>query len=132
MGRKGNNRGRGRSGGGRGNQRRDYERTDRVGELLREIIAEELREIGDETTAFVTVTGVDVDRELTKAVVNLSTLNLEDSDIEGVLEHAGRLRRAVGRQARIRRTPELFFQVDPGLRSGERVDEILRNLGEEE
>lgn len=123
--------GRGGSRGGgrnssRGGGRNQYERTDRVGELIREIVAEELRRIDDEELAFVTVTGVEVDRELYRAHVFLSTLDLEDPSFEAIDRHAKRLRGAVARQARIRKTPELVFMLDPGLVSGTRVGEILQ------
>ena len=35
---------------------------------------------------------------------------------------------AIGRQARLKRTPMLTFKPDTGVRTGERVDEILREL----
>ena len=39
-----------------------------------------------------------------------------------------RLQRAIGRQARLRRTPELAFRPDSGVREGLRVEELLREL----
>lgn len=112
----------------RRNQRsnRGYARTDRLGSTLREIIGEELRRIDDDAVAHVTVTDVLVDNELTRARVYLSTLNLADDEVEGVYEHAGRLRKAVARQGGLRRVPELVFLIDPGLRAGTRVSDILR------
>ncbi|MFB0926877.1 MAG: hypothetical protein QMB08_02265, partial [Acidimicrobiales bacterium] len=73
----------------RRNQRgnRGYARTDRLGSSLREIIGEELRRIDDDYVAYVTVTDVDVDNELTRARVYFSTLNLEDEDLEGLYAH---------------------------------------------
>ncbi len=107
-----------------------YERSDRVGELLREIIAEELVRIDDDELQFVTVSGVAVDNELSKAVVYLSTLDLDgDADLWAIERHSGRFRHAINTQARLRKTPHLEFAVDPGLVQGERVDEILRDLG---
>lgn len=111
----------------RSNRRtRGYERTDRVASTIREIVAEELLRIGDESVDHVAVTEVVVDNELVKATVYLSTLNLVDEEVEGVSEHSRRIRKAIANQARLRRTPELVFEIDPGLRSGERVDELLR------
>ena len=131
MTRRSNNRG-GRSGGrggGRGRGRDQYERTDRVGELLREIIAEELIRIDDEDLAFVTVSGVEVDNELFRATVFLSTLDLNDElDLSAIEAHSNRLKRAINNQARLRKTPDLRFALDPGLVQGTRVDEILRDL----
>lgn len=118
----------GRTGSGRqsrGSSRSDFQRTDRVGELIREIVADELRRIDDDELQFVTVTGVDVDRDLFRAQVYLSTLDLDPSDIEAIEEHSKRLRQAVARQARLRKTPELVFQIDPALIAGSRIDGLL-------
>lgn len=113
-------------------RRRGYERGDRLGELLREILADELTRIDDERLALVTLTGVEVDRDLAVADVYFSTIDL-DHDVEaaatGVLErHRGRLQTAVGRQAHVRRVPNLRFHPDEGMHAGARVEEILRTL----
>lgn len=114
----------------RRNQRnsRGFARTDRLGSTLREIIGEELRRIDDDYVSYVTVTDVDVDNELTRARVYFSTLNLEDNDLDGVYEHMGRIRKAIARQGNMRRVPDLEFMIDPGLRSGTRVGEILQEM----
>jgi len=118
---------RGNQRGGRGRER--YQRTDRVGELLRQIIAEELMRIDDEALAFVTVSGVEVDNELYRATVYLSTLDLDDTlDLDAIDAHRHRLRRAINEQAHLRKTPDLRFALDPGLVQGTRVDTILRDL----
>ncbi len=114
----------------RGN-RRDYARTERVGELIREILASELTAVDDDATAMVTITGVEVDNELERAVVFYDPLDDEDAAAEAeatLWSLKGRLRQAVSRQARIRRTPDLVFEPDPAISSGRRVDEILSRL----
>ena len=58
--------------------RRGYQRTDRVNELLREIIAEQLTREDDDGLAFVTITSVDVDREFEKARVYYTTVDGDD------------------------------------------------------
>jgi ribosome-binding factor A len=95
---------------------------------LREIIGEELRRINDDYVAYITVTDVDVDNELTRARVYFSTLNLEDKDLEGLYAHMGRIRKAIARQGNMRRVPDLEFHIDPGLRAGTRVGEILQTM----
>jgi ribosome-binding factor A len=120
-----------RSGGGAS---RGYERTDRLSELLREIIAEELDRIDDERLEMVTVTGVDVDRELERARVFFTSLHDLDTHpeiIEGLSAQRGKVRKAIGAQARIRRVPELVFVPDETLRNAERIEEILRGINED-
>lgn len=115
--------------------RRRYSRTSRVNELLREILAEELTRLDDERLELVTVSGVEVDPGLDHATVYYSSLGGEERDAEIItaLEEARpRLQGAVGRQARLRGTPRLAFAPDHGIRSGARVEEILRDLRRDE
>ena len=112
----------------RTNSKRGFARTDRIGSSLREIIADELRRIDDEAVTYVTVTDVEVDSELTRARVFLSSLDLNDDDVASVRAHAGRLRKAIARQGQLRRVPELDFRIDPGLQAGTRVESILRDM----
>lgn len=112
---------------------RPYRRTARVNELVREIIAEELQVIGDERLELVTITGVEVDAELRTGRVYFDTPwgdRADDVVVAEALEaHRVRLQRAIGDQARMRRTPELSFRPDEGVRAGLRVETILRDLG---
>jgi ribosome-binding factor A len=109
----------------------DYPRTARVNELVREIVADELERIDDPRLEWVSVTAVDVTAELSNGTVYFSSLEgpTGDPDILAALAgHRVRLQRAIGRQARLRRTPELAFRVDIGVREGLRVEEILREI----
>jgi ribosome-binding factor A len=113
---------------------RPYQRTTRVNELVREIIADELQVIGDERLELVSVTGVRVDAEFRTGVVFFDTAFGDGSDDAVILaalsEYRVRLQGAIARQARLRRTPELSFTADEGVRAGLRVEDILRNLDE--
>jgi ribosome-binding factor A len=108
-------------------------RTARLNELLREIVAEELQTIDDERLEHVSVTAVDVDSDLNRAIVYFDSIGGPGSDAE-VLEALGarrvRLQSAIGRQMRARKTPVLEFRPDEVIRSAERIDEILRGLHE--
>ena len=112
---------------------RPYRRTARVNELVREIVAEELQIIGDERLELVTITGVEVDAELRTGRVYFDTPWADRADdtlaAEALESHRGRLQRAIADQARMRRTPELSFHPDEGVRAGLRVESILRDLG---
>src|SRR5690606_7588862 len=111
--------------------RREYPRTARVNELVREIVADELERIDDPRLELVSVTAVQVEQELTQGVVYFSSLVGEDSDAEvlGALhQYRTRLQSAIARQSRMRRTPALRFAPDGGVRGGERIEELLRGL----
>lgn len=107
---------------------RRFPRMVRVNELVREVVAEELERISmtDERLALLTVTSVHVDPDLRRARVFLSSL---PEGAEGALvEHRTHLQAAINRQARLKRTPQLSFAVDPAVESGKRVEDILREL----
>ena len=113
----------------RSNRTREYQRSARLNELLREIIAEELERIDDDRFDWVSVVSVEVDNELTKARVYLSSLEENEDEIIKVLsEYRGQFRKVIGRSARIRRVPDLVFMIDPSIRSGNRIEEILSEL----
>ena len=88
---------------------RQYPRTARLNELLREILADELEHLDDDRLQMLTITSVDIDGDLRRASVFYDSLAGEDGD-EEVLEALGELRwklqRAIGREAHIKRTPE--------------------------
>ncbi len=117
----------------RRNSPRDYPRTARLNELLREVIAGEIERIDDDRIGFVSVSGVDVDNELTRAKVYLSALD-DDPEllVEALEDHRGQIRKAIGDQARLRRVPELEFSTDPAIEAGSRVEEILAQLRADE
>ena len=122
---------------------RRYERIARVNEVLREVLADELERLADERFGFVTVTGVEVTPDLRQATVYYSALAPARSDAEAAAEAAEatalalksvtpHLQAEIGRQVRMKYTPHLVFREDPAIRTGERVDEILRQLNSED
>jgi len=119
---------------------RDYPRTARLNHLVQEIVAEEIERIDDERLGFLTVVGVDVDTDLRRATVFYTTLAGDepagddgaDPVVDALAEHRPRLQSAIGRQARLKRTPELSFEPDEVIRRAERVEAILRDLATDE
>jgi ribosome-binding factor A len=114
-----------------------WSRVDRVNEALREVVAEELALIDDERLQLVTITGVRVDPDFRRALVWFSALSglsaADPTDVVAVLgEHRVGLQKAVGRQLRLKRTPELTFQPDPAIAVGTRVEEVIRGLQSQE
>lgn len=111
------------------NAPRDYPRTARLNELLREVIADEIERIDDDELGFVSVTAIEVDSELTLAKVYVSSLDEDiDAQIAVLANHRGAIKKAIGSQARIRRTPDLRFVPDPSVQTGGRIEEILATL----
>jgi ribosome-binding factor A len=105
-------------------------RVARLNELLREILADELERIDDERLDLVTITNVDVDADLNRAIVRYDSFAGVEGDariLEALSERRVRLQAALGRQMRVRKTPILEFRPDEVLRSAERIDDILRS-----
>jgi len=107
---------------------RRYPRTARVGRLLHEIVADELERItaNDESLPLVTVTHVEVEGDFSRATVLLSSM--DEATAEALQAHRPRLQAAIARQVRLKRTPQLSFRADPAVSSGQRIEEILRDL----
>jgi ribosome-binding factor A len=107
-----------------------YPRSLRVNQVLRQVLAEELERLADadERLRLVTVTEVDTAPDLRHAMVYLSSLS--DAAADGLAERRAQLQRAVGRQTRMKRTPQLEFAVDPAVIAGGRVDDALRRIHE--
>jgi ribosome-binding factor A len=106
-----------------------------------EVLADELERMSDPRLELVTLTGVDVSRDLAHARVYYSTMTATAADdSEGVAEAAAtglraagsHLRGAVGRQMRIRQVPRLDFVVDSGIVAGQRIEDILREIHQQE
>ncbi|MFM8267841.1 MAG: 30S ribosome-binding factor RbfA [Ilumatobacteraceae bacterium] len=108
-----------------------YPRSARLSESLREVIADELTRIDDERLAMVTVTNVEVDPEMNRAVVRYDSLVGEEGDaeiLEALGEHRVRIQSAVGRQVRAKKTPVLSFRPDEVIRAAERIERILHDV----
>lgn len=112
---------------------RQYSRTDRLGELVREVVASELERIGDERLELVTITDATVDGSLEHADVFWSALQAEDDGrldevVQALEEQRWKVQQVVNREVRARKTPQISFRHDDVLRSALRVDQILRDI----
>jgi ribosome-binding factor A len=106
-------------------------RTERVGEEFREILAEEIQKLKDPRIGFVTVTWVKVSRDLRVAWVYYSAFGdeREKAASRAALRSATKhLRHELGRQVRLKVIPELRFEEDPSIATGERIDHLLEEV----
>jgi ribosome-binding factor A len=122
----------GRSRRGSAHTARQYPRTVRVNEILREVLADALERMEDldERLGLLTVTAVECEPDLRHAVVYFSSLNKEEAT--ALAESRIRLQGAIASEVRFKRTPQLRFAADPAVEAGQRVDDILRSLHTEE
>ncbi|NUQ13244.1 MAG: 30S ribosome-binding factor RbfA [Gemmatimonadaceae bacterium] len=111
----------------------DSRRPDRVAEAIREAVATFLAEgVKDpRVTGLVTVTGVDVTRDLRHARVFVSVMGSDAeraATMEGLASVAGYLRAKLGRVLRLRVTPELEFRFDASIAHAARIDTLLEQV----
>jgi len=86
-------------------------------------------------TGLVTVTGVEVTRDLRHARVHVSILGTEaekSETMEGLASVAGYLRAKLGRTLRLRVTPELDFRYDASIAHAARIDSLLEQIRADE
>ena len=87
--------------------------------------------VKDPRVALVTVTGVDVTRDLRLARVYYTVTGDEQERLaaaSGLQSSAAYIRRQLGQIMRLRYVPELRFETDQAVESGRRIDELLRQV----
>ena len=92
------------------------------------------QELGDPRLQFVTVTDVDVSRDLRSARIRFSVLG-EESQIQAAqhgLEGAkGMIRKLLGKNVNLRYTPDLLFIYDESVEMSVRIEETLKEIHDE-
>lgn len=100
-------------------RRPDSTRQERVGNDIHAILARTLRqEVKDPRVATVSITAVRMSRDLRIAHVNLVPLGGQGDPkelMDGLQAASGYLRRQLGKNLRLRHTPELHFHLDEGV-----------------
>jgi ribosome-binding factor A len=103
----------------------------RVNEALRAVLSEAIPELKDPRVGFVTVTGVEATSDLKQATVYVSVLGSEKKrarSLEGLTAAHGLLQARVGRELRMKRTPQLAFEYDPSVAEGVRMSKLIDDL----
>ena len=112
-------------------------RPDRVGDLIRQELSQLLSRgaVHDPGIGFITLTRVKVSPDLQLARVYYTTMGDPKARRETAkaLERATPFfRRQVGSRVQLRRVPELQFHFDESVAHQDRVEQILRELHEED
>ncbi len=103
----------------------------RVNESVRQVLAEAVGELKDPRIGLVTVTGVDTSPDLRHATVYVSVLGSErkrQRTLQGLGAAHGPLQTRVGRELRLKRTPQLTFEYDPSVERGVRMTQLIDEL----
>ena len=93
------------------------------------LLAEDVKD--PRITGLVTVTGVDVTRDLRHAKVFVSVMGSEadrKTTFEGLDSVAGHLRSRVGRALQLRLAPEITFRPDESIAHASRIETLLAQI----
>ncbi|MGL5031382.1 MAG: 30S ribosome-binding factor RbfA [Aeromonas sp.] len=118
---------------------RVFSRTNRVGQQIQREIALILqREVKDPRIGMVTVSSVEVSKDLNYAKVYVTFLQLDNETdrikegLIGLTEAAGYIRSLLGSAMRLRVVPELRFYYDQTLVEGMRLSNLVTNTVRED
>lgn len=110
---------------------KEYPRSQRVADQIqRELAMIIQREIKDPRVHMVSITGVEVTRDLAHAHVFVTTLDdaHRDDVVEALNHAAGFLRHELGSRMRMRSIPDLKFSYDESIERGMQMDRLLDEL----
>ena len=107
---------------------RGFRRSDRVSGLLRRELAQMIQmEIKDPAVGLVSVSDVEVSRDLAHAKVYVTVFNTERAaqSIKALKKAAGFLRTRLGHELRMRTVPQLHFLHDDSVETGQQMDRLI-------
>lgn len=112
-------------------------RPEQVAESIRATLAEALLrgDVRDPRVQMVTVSGIEVTRDLGHATVQVvphGTAEEKAAALAGLQSAAGFLRGMVARTLTTRTVPELHFVLDRGFEHAQRIDQLLAEIKREE
>lgn len=115
-------------------QRPNSHRAERVADLIKRELGGLLeREVKDPRLGFVTVTRVELTRDLRTARVLVTILGgaaRQEEGLAGLRAAQGFLRHELAGRLAMRHTPLLEFHLDKSLESEQRIEELLRQIRE--
>ena len=107
-------------------------RSERVSGLVHRILSTIIEhDLWDQRVKNVTLTGVEVSRDLKHANVYVSVLGDDDETVAAIKALKGAtsfLRLRLGEEIKLRYTPELHFRYDSSIVDGMRMDKLLAEL----
>lgn len=104
----------------------------RIGEeIKREVSSILAKDVKDPRLGMLSITDVDVSRDLSWAKVYFSMLGEQEErekTLEGLNRAKGFIRSELAKRIRLRHTPEIIFLFDPSLERGAKMDALLKTL----
>jgi ribosome-binding factor A len=112
---------------------REFKRTDRVAEQLQREVAQIVQlEVKDPRVGMVTVSGVEISRDLYYATAFVTFLGIEESpkSIEQALDilnqAAGFVRAQIGKRMKMRVIPNIKFEFDASIARGSELSALIK------
>lgn len=96
---------------------------------LSEIIRRDLKD--DRIAGIVSITDVECTSDCRAAKIFVSVFGekeQQDSTMEALKEHAGKIRGELGRRLQLRFAPEISFRLDDSLERGAKVSDLLSKI----
>jgi ribosome-binding factor A len=110
----------------------EYQRSERIGDLLLELISELLRrEVRDPRVGAVTLTAAKVSKDLRHARIYFSLLGAPDdrqAAVAGLKSATGFIRSKVAKQLKLKFVPAIEFVYDQTEDEAQRIHELLRQV----
>ncbi len=108
-------------------------RNKRAGSLLREEISLLIqREVKDpRITGFITITGVEVTKDLRTATVHVSIIGDEKvckNTFQGLQSSSSYMKKRLGKILSLRYIPEIRFKIDNSLQEGDKIYQKISNI----
>ncbi len=111
---------------------REFSRTDRVGQQIHKEVASILQhefKHREPMVGMITVSGVEVSRDLAHAKVFITFYESEEEkvkhDLEKLQDAKGFVRGILGKRVRMRKVPDLHFFRDGSILEGARISELV-------
>ena len=112
---------------------REFKRTDRVSEQLQRELAQIIQmEIKDPRLGMVTVSGVDISRDLYYATAYVTFLGIEETEkslsqaLDILNQASGFVRSLIGKRMKMRVIPQLKFEYDKSIAHGSELSALIQ------
>jgi ribosome-binding factor A len=107
-------------------------RKDRLEELIKRIVSEIIfRELKDPRIGFITITGVELNKDYSEAKIGVSILGSSTDvrkSMEGIRSSSGYVQKLLGKELKIRNLPRVYFYLDKSVEEGVDMVNMINNL----
>ena len=110
---------------------KQYSRTQRIGDQIQRELATLIpQEVRDPRLGFITITGVDVSRDVGHAKVFITVMGENSPEeikenLDVLKDTAGYLRMLLGKAMKLRSVPSLHFHYDPSITRGAMLSALI-------